>query len=486
MKKLLVLLAAGAVVSCSSEEENTSIDRQALVTRNNIRVEKLDPLASVSVGNGRFAFTVDGTGLQTFPDFYHPGVPLGTFSEWGWHAFPNPENLTHDETLRNYNFRGWEEPYSIEYKDGSRNAEASKWFRVNPHRMHLGYLGLELTDSSGNPVAPEALGSIAQITDLWNGNIESSFTVGDTFVEVQTACSPEQDLIAARVKSPGLTAGNVKLNLRFGYPTGGHSDNATDWSQPEKHSTKIVEQGDNFAILERKLDETTYYVKAQWSGNASLSEKQAHYFVLSPESDEVSVSVLYTDEKPSTQALTAFPDVLQAASGHWQDFWMSGAAVDFSACTDPRAAELERRVVLSQYLTAIQNTQGVPPAESGLTYNTWFGRPHLEMHWWHGVHFPLWGRDNLLEKSLAWYENAAFEGARKIAERQQFDGVRWMKMTDNWANEAPSSVGSFLIWQQPHIIYFAELLYRNNPSPVVLEKYKDVVLETAKFMGSFP
>jgi len=484
MKKLLVLLVAGVVVGCSTAEK-TPIDREALVSRNNIRVDKLDPLSSVSVGNGRFAFTVDATGLQTFPDLYHPGVPLGTFSEWGWHSFPNPKNLQHDETLKAYNFRGWPELYATLDRTDPRKAEAYDWYRVNPHRMHLGYLGLELTGTDGFPASPEALSEISQLTDLWNGNISSSFKMGGSTVEVQTVCSPGNDLISTNVKSAAIGSGNVKLNLRFGYPSGGHSDNATDWDHPEKHTTKIVEQGENYAVLERKLDAATYYVKIQWTGPAVLDEKETHYYVLSPKADEIGVSVMYTEEIPPF-ALDDYSKTAADASAVWQAFWQRGGAVDFSECTDPRAAELERRVVLSQYLTAIQNTQSVPPAESGLTYNTWWGRPHLEMHWWHGVHFPLWGRADLLERSLPWYEYIAFNDAKKIAERQQFDGVRWMKMTDNWAGEGPSNVGSFLIWQQPHIIYFAELIYRSNPSQEVLDKYKHVVMETAKFMASFP
>ena len=44
-------------------------------------------------------------------------------------------------------------------------------------------------------------------------------------------------------------------------------------------------------------------------------------------------------------------------------------------------------------------------------------------------------------------------------------------MTDPSAMEAPSKVGSFLIWQQPHIIYLAELVYRANPSAELIKKY---------------
>ena len=106
------------------------------------------------------------------------------------------------------------------------------------------------------------------------------------------------------------------------------------------------------------------------------------------------------------------------------------------------------------------------------------------MHWWHAVHFALWGRTDLLERSMDWYA-AAYPNAKAIAERQGFKGARWMKMTDPSATEAPSKVGSFLIWQQPHFIYLAELIYRDNPSEEVIRKYKPLVDATAEFMASF-
>ena len=156
----------------------------------------------------------------------------------------------------------------------------------------------------------------------------------------------------------------------------------------------------------------------------------------------------------------------------------------FSHCTDPRAKELERRVVLSQYLLAIQCAGSTPPQETGLTYNSWFGKYHLEMIWWHQAWQPLWGHPELLSHTLEWYKTVE-PIAREVARRQGFDGIRWMKMTDPSGVEAPSSVGSFLIWQQPHFIYLAELLYRSNPDKEVIEKYNHLVQETAKFMYSF-
>ncbi|MBD4633035.1 hypothetical protein GUG51_20745, partial [Xanthomonas citri pv. citri] len=67
-----------------------------------------------------------------------------------------------------------------------------------------------------------------------------------------------------------------------------------------------------------------------------------------------------------------------ASADYWKNFWSNGGVVDFSNCTDPRAAELERRVVLSQYLLATNCAGTTPPQETGLTYNSWFGKFHME------------------------------------------------------------------------------------------------------------
>jgi hypothetical protein len=49
----------------------------------------------------------------------------------------------------------------------------------------------------------------------------------------------------------------------------------------------------------------------------------------------------------------------------------------------------------------------------------------------------------------------------------------------------PSPVGPWLIWQQPHPIFYAEQNYRVDPTDAILEKWKEVVFETAEFMASY-
>ena len=491
MKNLLLTatLALGIFVSCQQAGQEP-IDRKALVDRNKVQVNVFDSLASLSLGNGNFAFTVDITGLQTFPERYSKGVPLGTQSQWGWHSFPNTQKYRFEETLRAYNFRGKEELYAVQFNEKGRPQAAADYFRINPHRLHLGVVGLELRNPQGELMRPEDLSEINQELDLWNGRINSLFKAGEFSVHTQSYCHPEMDMMASSIESSMFLSGDLRLRLSFPYPSGNHSDDACDWSSPGKHSTKVLAQKPGAVLLERRLDNDSYYVLLCWKEQAEfISGPAAHHFYLQPAGEKLSFTCLFLERNPllDSSELPACPEseqVAQASSDYWNQFWLSGGAVDFSACTDPRAPELERRVVLSQYLMAIQCAGVYPPQESGLTYNTWYGKFHLEMHWWHGVHFVLWGRPELLERSLDWYRTAEANAAN-IAQRQGFKGVRWMKMTDPSAIEAPSKVGSFLIWQQPHIIYMAELLFRHQKDSSVLADYSDLVFKTAEFMADF-
>ncbi len=485
MNKLLPFFCIATAVVCTCcNQSPQKIDRHKVVERNNFLVTAFDPFASMSVGNGNFAFTTDATGLQSFPELYKEGVPLGTQSQWGWHSFPNTENYRQEEVLQDYDFgRGRKEPYAVQFNEPGRKQQAANYFRANPHRLHLGYIGLDMTDPEGVAVTPDKITSIEQKLDMWCGKITSCFSTPGSSVEVQTLCHPQKDMVSARISSPLIATERLSVKFSFPYPTGQHADDATDWNHPNRHSTVAEQLSDHSVLLKRTIDTTIYYIRITWEGAAKFEEKQPHLFTLTPSDDNFAFSALFSPT-PCNDQPVCFTDVAKASSEYWQKFWNEGAFVDFSACTDKRASELERRVFLSQYLMAIQCAGMYPPQETGLTYNSWFGKFHLEMHWWHAVHFALWNRPELLERSLDWYFKAE-PIARQIARRQGFEGIRWMKMTDPSALEAPSKVGSFLIWQQPHFIYMAELIYRNKQNPEVIEKYKDLVFRTADFMASF-
>ena len=94
------------------------IDRKAWVTRHNVVLTSPQLNGPLSVGNGEFAFTADITGLQTFEWEYNQGIPLSTMSQWGFHAFPNPQGFTVEKYPRTMiETRGKPEPY-LYYEEG--------------------------------------------------------------------------------------------------------------------------------------------------------------------------------------------------------------------------------------------------------------------------------------------------------------------------------------------------------------------------------
>lgn len=467
------------------------IDRKKLVERHTIINTSFDTLSSLTVGNGKFAFTVDATGLQSFPEYYAKGVPLGTESEWGWHNFPNTENYSFNETLKNYKLNGRDVSYSVQLKEPERSKKAVEYFRVNPHRLQLGNIGFEIIKKDGTMAGMKDITDIRQELNMWTGEIVSRFSVEGTPVKVSTICSYSKDQVSVKAESALIATRRLKIKIHFPYPTGEWKDAGVNEKRDDKHSSHIKSSDANGMELVHELDKTHYHLRCWWSGAANLSSPKEHTFIVSPTSATSTFIFIFrfTPDLPTKPEFVNSPvdicnKVKAESKDSWKRFWQSGGAIDFSGSTDKRAFELERRIILSQYLTRIQCAGRYPPQETGLTYNSWYGKPHLEMHWWHAIHFALWGRTDLLERSVDWYLKVAGE-AKKIAQRQGYDGVRWQKMTDNAGEESPSSVGAFLIWQQPHFIYFAELIYRDHPNNKTLDKYKDLVFATADFMASY-
>lgn len=482
MQRLLLISCISLlIISCKENKKDTPIDRYALVNRHNVQLTSPDTLGSLSVGNGEFAFTVDVSGLQTFYKEYENGISLGTQSQWGWHSIPVKEKYTLNDVAKTYeSCNDRRVPYAIQQKDG-KAGRATEWLRANPHRLHLGIIGLVLLKENGDSVKLSDLQNINQKLDLWTGKIESNYTIEGEPVKVELYAHPDQDAIATRITSPLIE--KERLNIVFNFPYGKecHVCPGYDFDQPDKHQTLIVNQT-NDITLSRILDTTKYYVQIKSSGGY-FTNQAPHQFQLVPSKDKSSFELSVLFQKENYGGTKDFASTEKSSVDMWEKFWRKGGVVDFSQCTDPRAKELERRVVLSQYLTRIQCASSLPPQETGLTFNSWYGKYHLEMHWWHEVQFALWNRIDLLEKSMNWY-NDVLDKAKQTAQWQGYKGARWQKMTDPYGNESPSSIGVFLIWQQPHPIYYAELLYRQQPE-LALQKYKNVVFETAEFMASF-
>jgi hypothetical protein len=477
----LALLVCLAFNSIANAQER--IDRHALVTRHNPGIRQVDVDTPLTVGNGGFAFTADITGLQTFAVHYHRwGVPVETQSRWCWVSDPNPNNYKLSDANKEFKQA---DGRVVSYPTQA-SSPAGDWLRKNPRIHPLGQISLDFVKGDGSSLAPEDIAKPEQALDLWRGVITSQYEIDGKPVKVTTICHPQYDLVAVRVESDLVAQGKLGAKIAFprGHDAAIKNTPPLDWTKPETHETKIAHRTPGWVGLERKIGSTRYEVIVAWELGAKFTEIKPHHFRLAAENDnkslEFTVGFYSGPELPSSWPSI---DVTIAASAvHWEKFWCSGVAVDFSGSTDPRANEIEKRVVLSRYLMAAQMAGDVPPQESGLTCATWYGKHHTEMIWWHTAHFALWGNDDLLAKNLAWYQKQ-LPAARELAKSRGLRGARWAKMTGPEMRESPGG-NPLIVWNQPHLVYLAELLYRNSPTQDSLNRYHELVVETADCLAS--
>lgn len=458
------------------------IDRKAVITRNNIVHQDVDTANPLSVGNGNLSFTVDVTGVQSLKDLYDD-IPLCTMSSWGWHSTPFTEQNpypSHDELIPEMIFSGGRTvPY---YTDRSAQEPLYDWLRQNPHRFNLLSLGF-FDQRSGGSLDVKDLSVVRQELDLWEGIITSEFLYREVSVQVRTACDPEYDVIALDVQ--GLKEAELGITLKLPLPGSGLNGEEESEAEHVHAQTETFVCASGAVKIRRSIDQDAYEIRLRGSGY-SLEVSDDQEVLCIPNSDvlQLAVKLRSTDEEITESGLSTC-DVLSRTKEYWAAFWDQSAAIDFSKSVDKRAPELERRIVLSRYLMATQCSGTIPPQETGLTCNSWYGKFHLEMHYWHVVHFLQWGHVDLFKRSVNWYPQN-LQAARDLAASQGFKGARWPKMTDPAGYDAPSFIGPLLIWQQPHPIIYAELLFQYDEDPKrVLDEWGSIVDESIAFIRDY-
>ncbi|KAI0343845.1 hypothetical protein BDW22DRAFT_1328504 [Trametopsis cervina] len=482
-------LVFAALVATSEQSLAKAIDRHSVVSRYNPTRNASSFDTPMQVGNGNFAFGADVTGLQTF-------LPYNIMSSWGFKNDSFPPGYTWEDVA---NYRGVEWDFHgrpIQYDfDGSPSA-LEQWLIANPNRVNLGRVGLLFYDSSGHlsNVSEGNLTHTQQKLDLWTGTITSQFFYEGEQVTITTSSAQSSDAIGISLQSPLLSSGRLGIFLDFPWNDGTEKFQAPFvgvWNATSNHTTKLetghgLGQNAQAEITHTSVNATFY---TQVGGDAlriTRDSPTAHRYTLKPTShgSSFAVSVSYS---PSRNTQLPKPSVLVSESARvWQDFWVNSGFVDLvTDSSDPRADELQRRIVLSRYLMRVNEAGDNPPQESGLQGTGWRGKFHMEMTFWHMGHWALWNNWDLFSGLYRTYKsflpNAIFR-----ARKQGFTiGARWPKMTDPSGRTGPGEINENLIWQQPHPLVFAEYEYRNTHSRATLEKWLDIVNETANWMADF-
>jgi hypothetical protein len=468
-----------------------AIDRQSLVSRHNpvyIGERSTPRNAPLSVGNGAFCFTADFTGLQTFTD-EDAVFPLCTMAEWGWHRYGDAP--PDDRALRLEMLDTWGREVRYAISDTGQEA-LFRGLRQNAHKFNLARIGFDtgfarrdgMPDASSDQWIP-----MKQTLRLWEGVLSSVFSVNGNEVAVETFSAPHEDTVHVKAVSALVREGKLQVAVMF--PYGSHKKAAGTFTAPHLHFSSIIMQTDRCLVLRRVMDSTVYRVTIGLEEGTKASFDGSHTVTLSGgDSGTMMFAVQFAAEGSLSgnnavgKNPAGFGEASAVCKAFWAQYWSEGGAIDLGGSDCSEAVELERRIVLSQYLTAIQSRGTLVPAETGLTMNSWYGKFHLEMHYWHTGHFALWGRAAELRKSLALYKRF-LPNAREIAASQGYQGARWPKMCDYTGYNTPSSIAVLLVWQQPHPLFLAEMCYRANPDTGFLREYRDVMVETAAFMFDF-
>lgn len=492
----LVLVALGATLARAAPDSLAAsaarpdatvlrIDREALVRRHNPSASQVDPSSPLMIGNGNLALTADITGLSTFREQYSPLAPLLLQAQWAWHSFPNPSGFRFEDSLVPVDVRGQPRYFPWLHSWAEAKNPLIAWLRENPHRFSLGRLSLYLAAPDGTTAAFSDLARTRQTLDLWTGRLESSFELGGERVEVETSVHPQLDMVIVQLKSALLGSGRLAVDLRFPGVAATLNPDPADFDHPEAHHTTVRARGPRGLTLERQLDETRYWVEVGADRAVDSVEMGPHALRISARDTGALTLLVCFSQQRARRPLPSPSAARAAVAEHWRRFWTDGGAVDFSGSTDPRAAELERRIVLSQYLMAVNAAGDFPPQEEGLFSNSWNGKFHVEMHPWHAAHFATWGHPELLERSMGWYARQ-LPAARARARHYGARGAWWPKMVGPDGIESPSTITPFIMWQQPHPIYLAELLFRARPDRSTLERYRELVFASADLLASFP
>jgi len=434
-------------------------------------------------------------------------------SNWGWHTAPTQDGKVYeweDLQLTSYPHAGREVYYPVEAKPG--NEEVYHWLRHNPHKFNLARISL--CRANGEAIKPEDIKNAHQELDLYSGMLDSRFILDGKHVGVTTVCDPESDTIAFRIVSH-----HKGLGVKLEFPYGHHDTSGSDWESPGKHTTTWkLREDDSMVTARRQMDDMEYYVDFNIPAGCTVNA-DSHVceimsdgtaadircgFRFSPtmenpaphthkaSKEEPTKSAGNSSAKASLYTASvseaSFAD-FYTASGNayiaWAEYWNKVRLADFSQTSDPRAKELERRMVLSLYLLRIQSMGSLPSAETGLTVNSWYGRFHSEMYLWHSAFLPLWNLGERLLPSLKWYYSIIPQ-AKALAHSNGYSGLRWPKQPAITGRDAPSPIAPLLVWQQPHIIYMLELLYQNTyKNRGFLQQHWEMVHQLAEFMASF-
>jgi hypothetical protein len=271
---------------------------------------------------------------------------------------------------------------------------ASQWLIGNPNRINLGRIGLKY---KGATLSAAQISHPVQELDVWNGVITSTFSIDDEVVKVITQGDFDTDSVVFHIESQLVATGDLEVEFDFPYPPIHSTKYKYEvfvgvYDFPLNHSTsimKISQASDDEAHIYHELQETSYYVNLRWPAVAPLTLSKndpansaavtAHQYTLSSKahgSGKSEVMEFSANFAPESQRADLPATIRRRNTRGWNQYWRRGGFVDVvTSSSNPKANELQRRIVLSQYHVRVNSAASrQSPQESGLMNNGWYGK----------------------------------------------------------------------------------------------------------------
>lgn len=399
------------------------------IIKYNLKFNHIDSKNPVTIGNGDFAITLDQTGTQSLYEIYND-IPLSTMSNKNW-------------------FYKDKKDIKPSYVDGKAymlfNLDNDPNYQINrQYPFKYSFMQILLYDND-KLIDINNIKDVKQELDLYKGIVTSSFNYKEKINKTTSFIYQDHDEFNFKLQSD-----NLNLALKFNYPSYTKNGYRLDILP------NVLVKEDRITLLYDDKNSLSFKLKS--SSNYQIVENTLIF-----DDNNVSFS-LALDEIKEGKLL--------------DEFWKcdNGIIIDNE--------ELVKKMVLSKYLLHVNSTGIYPPQESGLTYNCWNSKFHLEMHLIHS----LWNIYNNhvgdLVKSFDYYLSI-MPSSLKRASLNGYKGLRFPKMTGPDGEDSPSNIGPLLIWQAPHILFMLQEIYYLYNKENIIKKYEPLISGTIDFMISF-
>lgn len=399
------------------------------IIKYNLKFNHIDSKNPVTIGNGDFAITLDQTGTQSLYEIYKD-IPLSTMSNKNW-------------------FYKDKKDIKPSYVDGKAymlfNLDNDPNYQINrQYPFKYSFIQILLYDND-KLIDINNIKDVKQELDLYKGIVTSSFNYKEKINKTTSFIYQDHDEFNFKLQSD-----NLNLALKFNYPSYTKNGYRLDILP------NVLVKEDRITLLYDDKNSLSFKLKS--SSNYQIVENTLIF-----DDNNVSFS-LALDEIKEGKLL--------------DEFWKcdNGIIIDNE--------ELVKKMVLSKYLLHVNSTGIYPPQESGLTYNCWNSKFHLEMHLIHS----LWNIYNNhvgdLVKSFDYYLSI-MPSSLKRASLNCYKGLRFPKMTGPDGEDSPSNIGPLLIWQAPHILFMLQEIYYLYNKENIIKKYEPLISGTIDFMISF-